>query len=108
MKKTLSLLLFAALTLSMLSCGSQKKIASTTTSATSTSTKDGSSVKNAIVVKSIPEEYAYVKKACKGCQLLGQALIFEKKKPYDILKLKKPDGTEVSYYFDISSFYGKW
>lgn len=107
MKKILSLLLFAFFCFTITSCGSQKKAISKTTTSSST-TKDGSSVENAIAVKSISEEYAYVKKACKGCQLLGQALIFEKKKPYDILKLKKPDGTEVSYYFDISSFYGKW
>lgn len=108
MKKTLFLFLFAIFSLSITSCGSQKKAISQTTTTADTSLKDGSSVKNAIKVKSIPEEYAYVKKACKGCQLLGQALIFKDKKPYDILNLKKPDGTEVSYYFDISSFYGKW
>jgi len=34
-------------------------------------------------------------------------LIFEKKKPYDLLEVEKPDGSKASYYFDISSFYGK-
>jgi len=69
--------------------------------------RDGSSFEKAIIVKSIAEEYEYVGKVCADCQVLGQSLVFEKKKPYDILKLKKSDGEEVSYYFDISKFYGK-
>ncbi|WP_298427242.1 hypothetical protein [uncultured Kordia sp.] len=108
MKKTLPILLFVFFCITFTSCGSQKKAVSQTTTTADSGKKDGSSVENAIKVKSVPEEYAYVKKACQGCQLLGQALIFEDKKPYDVLKLKKPDGTEVSYYFDISSFYGKF
>lgn len=72
------------------------------------SAKDGLSVENAIKVKSVSEEYEYVRKSCKGCQLLGQSLISHKGNPYDVIRLKKEDGTEVSYFFDISSFYGKW
>lgn len=72
------------------------------------SIKDGLSVENAIKVKSVAEEYEYVRKNCQGCQLLGQSLIEHKGKPYDELKLKKEDGQEISYFFDISSFYGKW
>ncbi len=69
--------------------------------------RDGSSFEKAIIAKSISAEYEYVRKVCSDCQLLGQSLVFEKKKPYDILKLKKSNGAEVSYYFDISKFYGK-
>ncbi len=69
--------------------------------------RDGSSFEKAIIAKSIPAEYEYVRKVCFECQILEQSLVFKKKKPYDILKLKKMNGEEVSYYFDISKFYGK-
>jgi predicted RNA-binding protein associated with RNAse of E/G family len=69
--------------------------------------RDGSSYEKAIIVNSISEEYVYVRKDCKGCQMKGQSLNFNDKKPYDILTLIKPNGDEVSYYFDISSFFGK-
>ncbi|OUS00965.1 hypothetical protein A9Q86_09465 [Flavobacteriales bacterium 33_180_T64] len=82
------------------SCASTKNIGHTTE-------RDGTSFAKAIIVKSIAEEYEYVRKACSDCQLLGQSLIFEKKKPYDILNLKKSNGETISYYFDISKFYGK-
>lgn len=70
--------------------------------------RDGSSIEKAIKVKSISEEYEFAARECVECQFMGQYLVFEKKKPYDILEFKKLDGTVVSYYFDISSFYGKW
>ena len=63
--------------------------------------------KNAIKVNNISEEYTYVENICPGCRVISQALIFEKKKPFDLLEVKKPDGTIVMYYFDISSFFGK-
>jgi len=98
MKDTFKLSLIIGL-LIITSCSSTKNI--------ETTIRDGSSFENAIIVKSIAEEYEYVKKVCSDCQLLGQALVFEKKKPYDILDLKKSNGEKVSYYFDISKFYGK-
>lgn len=69
--------------------------------------RDGSSFEKAIIAKSVSDEYEYVRKVCSDCQLLGQSLVFEKKKPYDILRFKKSNGEEVSYYFDISKFFGK-
>jgi uncharacterized protein YcfL len=69
--------------------------------------RDGSSFEKAIIAKSISAEYKYVRKVCSDCQMLGQSLVFEKKKPYDIIKLKKSNGENVSYYFDISKFFGK-
>lgn len=70
--------------------------------------RDGSSFEKAIIVNNISEEYAYAKKVCSDCSFIQQALVFEKRKPYDILTFKKPGGQTVEYYFDISSFYGKW
>lgn len=72
------------------------------------STNDGLTIENARKVKSIAEEYEYIKENCDNCELLGQALIQHNGKPYDELVVKKADGKEVSYYFDISSFFGKW
>jgi uncharacterized protein YcfL len=69
--------------------------------------RDGSSFEKAIIAKSISAEYEYVLKVCSDCQLLGQSLSYHKKKPFDILELKKPNGEKVSYYFDISKFFGK-
>ena len=70
--------------------------------------KDGSSIKDAIKVKSVTEEYAYVRNNCDDCTLLGQALLFENGKPYDRINVKNKEGKEISYYFDISSFFGKF
>lgn len=81
------------------SCSSSKSI--------ETTIRDGSSFEKAIIVKSIAEEYEYVKKDCLNCQFLSQSLAIVKKKPYDILELKKSNGEKVSYYFDISGFFGK-
>jgi hypothetical protein len=71
------------------------------------SVKDGSSFEKAIKVKSVPDEYKYVKANCIDCKMQSQSVTEYKGKMYDILSLKKTDGTEVQYYFDISSFYGK-
>lgn len=69
---------------------------------------DGLSMENAVKVKNVKEEYSYVRENCKDCKILGQALLFNKDKPYDRLEAEKPDGTKISYYFDISSFFGKF
>ncbi len=71
------------------------------------SVKDGSSFEKAIKVKSVPDEYQYVKENCTDCTMQSQSLSENKGKMYDIFSLKKADGTEVKYYFDITSFYGK-
>lgn len=69
---------------------------------------DGLSLKKAIKVKNIKEEYSYVLNTCKDCKILGQALLIENEKAYDCLEAEKPDGTKISYYFDISSFFGNF
>lgn len=69
--------------------------------------RDGSSVEKAIIVKSIAEEYEYVRNVCPDCELQMQMLIFDKKKPYDVIEVKNSEGETISYYFDIHKFYGK-
>jgi len=70
--------------------------------------KDGSSIEKAIKVKSVDQEYKFVRENCKGCEMVSQSLLEHKGKKYDVLNLKKNDGSDISYYFDISSFYGKF
>ncbi|MUU78489.1 hypothetical protein [Winogradskyella endarachnes] len=95
------------------SCSSTKNINNsekeeiTTSKNIDNTARDGSSFEKAIIVKSIKEEYVYVKKNCINCTMLGQALAYNDKKPFDILRLKNAEGKEVSYYFDISLFFGK-
>ena len=97
--RSLSKFAFIILAITIASCSSTKKVAS--------GQRDGSSFETAIVVKSVSAEYEYVKKVCPDCKFLGQSLINNEKKPYDVLRFVRPNGKEVSYYFDISSFYGK-
>ena len=65
----------------------------------------GLSISNPIKVNSVPEEYQYIRENCEGCKVISQALINKGKSYYDELKVQKPDGTTVSYFFDINSFY---
>lgn len=100
-----SMLAMALLT----SCSSSKKTGQATTSATSSSKdKDGSSFEKAIVVPSVAAEYAWLREHYPGYKRKGQSLTFKDKKPYDILTVELADGTERKFYFDISSFFGKY
>jgi len=65
----------------------------------------GLSISNPIKVNRVSEEYQYIRENCKGCRVISQALINKGKSYYDELKVQKPDGTIVSYFFDITSFY---
>lgn len=98
MKKQIQLLLMVVM-MAFVSCATVKQ--------SNNEPRDGSSFEKAIVVKSIAQEYAYVKTVCPECQLQAQSLVFNKKKPYDLLIFKKSNGEEVVYYFDVSRFYGK-
>lgn len=78
-----------------------------TTKNVENSPRDGSSFEKAIIVKSVAEEYEYVRKVCTDCQLLGQSLSYYNQKPFDIIRMKKSNGDDISYHFDISKFFGK-
>lgn len=70
---------------------------------------DGMSMEKAIKVASVGEEYRIVREKCSDCEMKSQALTFNNKnKPFDVLTLKKPNGEEVKYYFDISKFFGNF
>jgi hypothetical protein len=68
---------------------------------------DGSSPEKAIKVKSIAEEYEYISKHCVGCRVVMQSLINKKGRYYDAIEVLKADGEKFTYYFDITSFFGK-
>ena len=99
MKKPAKFGLIISLLILLTSCSATKNIDNTG--------RDGSSFEKAIIVMNIDQEYEYLRKVCSDCQLLQQSLISNNKKFYDVIKLKKANGKEVSYYFDISKFYGK-
>lgn len=67
----------------------------------------GSSFEQAIPVKSVAEEYEWIRIHYPDHALVMQTLVFEKKKPYDILMIETPDGSQREVYFNIARFYGK-
>ena len=68
----------------------------------------GSSYETAIKVNSVREEYEYVRQNCVDCKMKLQSLMHKNGNPYDVLTLEKPDGSEIKYYFNIKSFFGKF
>jgi hypothetical protein len=94
-----SMLRWILLAIIFISCASQKTLPS--------SDRDGLSIEKAIVIKSIPDEYAWVKQQYPGSVVERQALLHKNKIPYDRLDVRLADGQKISIYFDISSFFGK-
>ena len=74
----------------------------------SASVQDGTSFEKAIVVKNIDEEYDWIRKNYPESRFLGQALLFNNKKPFDRLSIELPSGEKKDVYFDISKFFGKF
>lgn len=77
-------------------------------------TNDGSSIEKAIVITETNEwdgvaaEYIWLDENYPGHTVLGQELIFEEDKPYDIVSIKTQAGETKDIFFDISNFYGKF
>lgn len=108
MKKLLFVFLAISLAIAAPSCTTSKSLATTTSDSdgSSTTDRDGSSYEKAVIVNSIRDEYDWVRQRYPQAQMVQQALMFEKKKPYDLLTFRI-DGKERTFYFDISKFYGK-
>ena len=70
--------------------------------------RDGSSFEKAVIVKNVSEEYKFAKKNCTNCEFIAQYLLFENKKPFDLLEYKNLKGETINFYFDISEFFGKY
>jgi len=76
--------------------------------------QDGSSYAKAIVIneksesKGVDAEYTWLRLHYPGCKVEKQSLVFENKKPYDLLYIISREGEKKTVYFDISNFFGKF
>lgn len=103
--KTLTYLL--AFSMLLASCAGHRKLAQASASA------DGTSFEKAIFITETHEstgvdaEYAWIQSKYPGYHTRGQALVYNKNKPFDIIHITTADGTNMDVYFDISNYFGK-
>lgn len=69
-------------------------------------TPDGTSPETAIVVRSIAQEYAWLRNHHPGFQMEMQSLSEFDGRPYDVLRCRNDRGEVQTFYFDISEFFG--
>ena len=75
---------------------------------------EGGSFETAVVIETsnmfegIAMEYQWIEEHYPGAETLGQAMTFNDGKPYDLIMIVTADGLEMTIYFDISAFYGKF
>lgn len=113
MKKIILLFLIVGLTVS---CTTTKKLsqAQGQNKTAITHVHDGSSYKNAIIIhektetNGVAAEYAWLRKHYPGYRFKEQAMVYDHRKPYDILTIVTNSGAQKEIYFDISAFFGKW
>lgn len=78
-----------------------------------TSKYPGSSFETAIVIQAddefsgIAQETIWLKEHYPGYKQTAQSLTFNDDLAYDLIDITTADGTELTIYFDINSFYGK-
>ena len=80
--------------------------------------RDGSSAEKAVIInatsttKGVWEEYAYVERVCGkrdvDYTLRMQMQVSERGREFDVLEIKMRDGSVRSFWFDITSFFGKF
>ena len=74
---------------------------------------DGFSFKEAIIIsdcsnlEGVEQEYVEARKRLGNYQLIRQSLQDQSDRMYDVLELKLEDGREITFYFDITDFFGK-
>lgn len=75
---------------------------------------DGSTAATAIIIEGaagssdgVASEYDWIAKNRPGAEVLGQALVQDGDKVYDLLTLRV-DGREEELYFDITGFFGNF
>jgi len=74
---------------------------------------DGFSFKEAIKIsdcsntEGVKQEYVEVRKRFGKYRLIRQSLLDKSGRMYDVLELKLEDGREITFYFDITDFFGK-
>jgi hypothetical protein len=80
--------------------------------------RDGSSLEKAVIINAtslstgIPAEYAYIEQVCgkpdSDYIIEIQTQISQAGRDYDVLSIKMKDGTTRDFWFDITSFFGKF
>ena len=126
MKKIIVLLILTNITISCVTTQNSKSSATEYWNKTPDLTKvtyeggDGKTVENAIVIKNaeneidgVAAEYAYIAKIngekFKDWKPVGQSTINKDNKKIDLINIQLIQKNEtVSYYFDITEFYGKF
>lgn len=104
-------LVFLILTLTLTGCHSSEQRGDTSQPVLSGG--DGLTVEHAVVmtggneVTNTATEYAWIHQHAPDGRVAGQALINDGKRVYDKLDVTFPDGSSHSYYFDITSGFGK-
>lgn len=69
--------------------------------------RDGSSAKVAVIVNSVAEEYAFIKRKHPGFRPEMQYLRQLEGKAYDVIDIANAAGEKRTLFFDVSGFYGK-
>lgn len=107
MKKYLILsLLFIALT----ACNSTKPtivVKQKTVQTKEVKYRDGLSYETAIIAKNISFEYQWIRDHYPNYRVIRQTLQNNKKKYFDVLRIKNESDFEKDIYFNINSFFGK-
>jgi hypothetical protein len=58
-------------------------------------------------IEGVEQEYIEVRKRLGNYKLIRQSLQDKSGRMYDVLELKLEDGQEITFYFDITDFFGK-
>lgn len=69
--------------------------------------RDGSSVKRAVIVTSVAQEYAVIKRRYPGFRPEKQFLQNHDGKAYDVINICNASGKKRTLFFDVSSFFGQ-
>jgi len=115
MKRSILLLLLPVV---LFACSPSKKSTSNTSrsfaASAPKSSDDGLSYATAIVItetaegKGVNAEYEWIKKHYDNYKIKMQALSMHDNKPYDVITITQSNGVDLTLYFDISNYFGKF
>jgi len=75
---------------------------------------DGTTVKRAVAINlssdadAVRSEYSWLSQHCPGFRLKSQGLMAVGQRKYDSMDVSLPDGSERTYYFDISKSFASF
>lgn len=76
--------------------------------------QEGTSIQTSVPIKAtnsaegVAAEYAWIARKHPGFKRESQSLLLEGKRAYDLIEITTADGKRMAYYFDVTSFFGKW